>query len=673
MRAILFSLMCFSWVSAVSADVLVFPSKVSPGKAFARSSGGTYTLSNAVVAVKWTLSGKGFFLTTVTNRLTGQVLKFDSPVFQARFKDGTVSSANVKPAAPIGRLNLKGVRGALPMSSRYPGVRLKAKFEVDGVTVLWTAELRDGSNYVKQNVSVMTAKPRSLKSLAALNASVSGAKCVGKVNGSPVVVGDIFLGVAHPISRNTVDGGGVVRCARDVGIELGKGKSFSVESLVGVCPKGQLRRGFLYCLERERAHPYRFYLHYNSWFDLNIDRPGNRMTEKEALESVKMIGDELVKKRGVKMNGFVMDDGWDSHVKVWHFHDGFPNGFKKIGALAKSYGAGVGVWMSPWGGYAQAKSERLKSGAKMGLECNGNGFSMAGPNYRKLFVSTAEMMMKKQGVNFFKFDGMGGGGSASAADIEAVLDMSKTLRKINPDVFISATVGTWPSPFWTFYADSIWRQGADFSTVKPGNPREGWITYRDTLTYGHIVSQGPLYPLNSLMFHGVIVSKRGGPGGMPLDENSFRHEVRAAFGCGSGLQELYITPSLLTKRMWDDLAAAAKWARANINILVDTHWVGGNPEKREVYGWASWNRGKGVLVLRNPSDKKQTFTLDVGKVFELPKGAPRKYSLTPSYPDQKTAVPNASAGSPVKIELAPFDVLVFNAKPLSRRGLRKSR
>ena len=43
MRPILFSLMCFVWGFAVSADVLVFPSKVSPGKVVARSSSGTYT------------------------------------------------------------------------------------------------------------------------------------------------------------------------------------------------------------------------------------------------------------------------------------------------------------------------------------------------------------------------------------------------------------------------------------------------------------------------------------------------------------------------------------------------------------------------------------------------------------------------------------------------------
>ena len=32
-----------------------------------------------------------------------------------------------------------------------------------------------------------------------------------------------------------------------------------------------------------------------------------------------------------------------------------------------------------------------------------------------------------------------------------------------------------------------------------------------------------------------------------------------------------------------------KWSRSNaMDVLVDTHWVGGEPFKLEVYGWASW-------------------------------------------------------------------------------------
>lgn len=42
-------------------------------------------------------------------------------------------------------------------------------------------------------------------------------------------------------------------------------------------------------------------------------------------------------------------------------------------------GAGIGVWLSPWGGYGQAKEERLQAAAREGYETNAMGFSLAGP------------------------------------------------------------------------------------------------------------------------------------------------------------------------------------------------------------------------------------------------------------------------------------------------------
>ncbi len=70
----------------------------------------------------------------------------------------------------------------------------------------------------------------------------------------------------------------------------------------------------------------------------------------------------------------------------------------------------------------------------------------------------------------------------------------------------------------------------------------------------------------------------------------FADQVWSYFATGTQLQELYITPSLLNKVKWDTPAQAAKWSRANADVLVDTHWVGGDPTALEVYGWASWNK-----------------------------------------------------------------------------------
>jgi len=33
---------------------------------------------------------------------------------------------------------------------------------------------------------------------------------------------------------------------------------------------------------------------------------------------------------------------------------------------------------------------------------------------------------------------------------------------------------------------------------------------------------------------------------------------------------------------WDALAEAAQWSRSNADVLVDTHWIGGDPAKGEI-------------------------------------------------------------------------------------------
>ena len=57
---------------------------------------------------------------------------------------------------------------------------------------------------------------------------------------------------------------------------------------------------------------------------------------------------------------------------------------------------------------------------------------------------------------------------------------------------------------------------------------------------------GPLYPLNSLMLHGIIYAQRAKNLNTDPD-GDFTDEVHDYFGTGTQLQEMYITPSLLSK------------------------------------------------------------------------------------------------------------------------------
>jgi hypothetical protein len=141
-------------------------------------------------------------------------------------------------------------------------------------------------------------------------------------------------------------------------------------------------------------------------------------------------------------------------------------------------------------------------------------------------------------------------------------------------------------------------------------------------------------------------------------------EIRSYFATGTCMQELHIDPSLMTDALWDALAEAAKWSRSNADVLADTHWVGGDPAKGEVYGWASWSKRKAILALRNPSDQPAEMSLDVARAFELPAIAPRQFALkSPWKEDAAKPAITVTAGQPYRFQLQPFEVLVWDATP----------
>jgi hypothetical protein len=279
-------------------------------------------------------------------------------------------------------------------------------------------------------------------------------------------------------------------------------------------------------------------------------------------------------------------------------------------------------------------------------------------------------------VNQFKFDGTGNAsqvfpGSLFDSDFSAAIHLIDRLRRQDPGIFINLTTGTQPSPFWLRYADSIWRGGDDYNFDGVGSLRQKWITYRDEQTYHHVVEGGPLFPLNSLMLHGILYADkvhytdlpRLAPSDADLDPD-FVDEVHSYFGSGTQLQELYVTPRLLTAKDWDALAEAARWSRKNAAVLRDTHWIGGDPAKLQAYGWASWTPERAIVVLRNPSDRDQEFGLDAGQAFELPPHAPRSYiAHSPWAADKSSAPLKLHAGETLRIRLKPFQVLTLEAEP----------
>ncbi len=554
---------------------------------------------------------------------------------------------------------LHGQPGAARAADRRGGQSLEATL-VDAATGLrarWRATLRDGSNYVRQEIEFVAPSELDLHSVSLLEFDLPDAHVLGTVSGSPVVTDDAFYGFEHPMADARVIGGHASMFLRRT-LPLRAGVPVTYSAVYGVTPPGQLRRGFQAYLENERAAPFRTFLHYNSWYDIGYFTP---YTEAEALGVVQAYGEHLVRQRGVKMDSFLFDDGWDDTSKLWQFSKDFPQGFGPLHDATAQIGAGPGMWLSPWGGYGPPRAARLATAKAAGYEVDDQGLALSGPKYYALFHATTTGLLRRYGINQFKLDGTGSpdkvtAGSEFDSDFAAAIALVRDLRAIKPDLFINLTTGTWPSPFWLLTADSIWRGGEDHSFAGTGTDRQRWITYRDADTYGGVVRVGPLFPLNSLMLHGIIYARKAQ--GLDRDPHGdFKDEVRSYFASGTGLQEMYVSPDLLSEANWDELADAANWARTHAEELRDSHWVGGDPARGEVYGWAAWAPGRGTLALRNPTGHPRAFDVDVGRVLELPAGEARAWQALPAFvasPAQRWL-----AGRPVRVTLQPFEVKVW--------------
>ena len=566
----------------------------------------------------------------------------------------TMQNGKVVPASQL------RVTSPLAEDSFASGKRVCADLASDSpkAEMRWCLLAREHAGYVRQQLTIRAGQnDLPIAEVRLLDFSDPKARVEGTVKGSPVVDDTMYFGFEHPLSWAKVDGSHVTAGITRQ-LPLRSGQSVTYSSVAGVATPGQMRRDFLAYLEAERPRRYEPFLHYNSWFDLGF---GNRYDEAGALDRIHAFGDELVEKRHVKVDSFLFDDGWDNTNSLWGFDSGFPHGFSAVADAAKSIHAGIGVWLSPWGGYSTEKKERIAYGRAHGYEIVKDGYALSGPRYYAAFEKTCLDMVDRFGVNQFKFDGTGNAdsvfpGSTFDSDFDAAIHLIERIRAEKAGIFINLTTGTHPSPFWVFYADSIWRGGDDSSFAGDGTWRQRWITYRDEQVYRNIVQKAPLYPLNSLMLHGIIYAKQAehlndDPG------KNLAEEVHTYFGGGTQLQELYVTPSLLNASDWDMIGEAARWSRERASILKDTHWIGGDPGKAEVYGWAAWSPDGWVITLRNPSPQAKSFALNLKSALQLPNGAPGSYSAREVF--AKASPEKFTVNETKQISLKPFEVRVF--------------
>ena len=619
---------------------------IDPGKSVVKKiSDNTYLLENKVLELEIKTNNQQLMSISVKDILADKKIIWDKTttnigyVFANDGKSYSLNNANIK-----------------RISIRKNSLTIEANISPINSSFKWIFSLANSDNFIHQEL-IFLGKPLEKIRLFSLDTMANEVKVVGVVDGSPMFANHLFFSMENPMFQVVSD-----KNEKMLEYKFADIKDAQTKKLfdIGVVAEGQMRRDFLYYTEKIRARHYHPFLHYNSWFDLSFN--ADTLKEKACEQRMQKWRDSLVYKRHILLDGFLWDSGWDDFNNLWHFNRFFPDGFSNMNKLAKSFGASNGMWISPWGGYDDALVLRMnavkKSHIPFKLSANG-GFSLSDSVYYSYFATILKNLVREQKTSILKLDGVGAGLKASGPgelyynDVAAFLRLLKEIRQINPTIYLSVTVGTWPSPMWLCYGDNIWRGGGDMGFLGKGNRRQQWMTYRDADLYNNIVTRAPLYPLNSVMIHGFVYAGKGLATKLDNDIRSFQDDAWMFWSMGPNLQEMYVNPNLLDSEKWDALSKIIAWNKDNTKILEDAHWFGGDPGKGEVYGYASWKEDHGFITIRNPKDKVVSYQLDIEKVLELrPQTKIKSLMLNSIYPDNRPV-------NDKHLTLAPLEVKVI--------------
>ncbi len=513
--------------------------------------------------------------------------------------------------------------------------------------------------------------------------------------GQPVVLRDVgggyFFGMEYPIAENTLkrvkNGSQQVACSVEEGKKIDASPIQSPWCVIGITPPNLEHLWFSKYVETIRVAPLKPYTLYNSWYDLRAAEypqipKKNVMNEKNIRRIVKLIRENFVEKNNIHLDAFVLDDGWDIYKSDWRLrNEQFPNGLRPIVDELKKMGTNLGLWFGPTGGYSN-RNLRINWMKAHGYETVGkdtNDYNimmcLAGKNYSRLLKKRVTDFVNKDGVRFFKWDGIQFscsepghghpvGGYSRRAVMDSLIAVIKAVRAQHPNVFLNITSGTWLSPWWVQYANQIWMSGGDYgySLVPSISQRDAAMTYRDLVLYQDFKINDLWFPIANLMTHGII---KGNLQNLrrrePIDK--FMNNALLYFARGVSMWELYISPDILDENEWTAIAQSIHWAKANFDILSNTVMIGGDPGAQQAYGYAHFKGRKGILAVRNPAIGSKKITIGLSPAYNLDPDA-GQLVLERIYPTRWISPHLYKANDTIDLELSGYETAVYELYPL---------
>lgn len=381
----------------------------------------------------------------------------------------------------------------------------------------------------------------------------------------------------------------------------------------GLTGAAGLREAFLHYLDSVRLKPDRIVLHTDTWWTVPLP-----LNEKNVLTDIDTLRTAFQGRTGMFFDTYCVDLGWSNPKTLWQVDPGpFPNELRAINERLAGAGARLGLWLSPGSGYTEGLNnswlqsqgyETMPFAGPLGqVPCFALGTRYQREVRERLVAHARQYELGHVILDFMplRCDVATHGhpvGPESRYAIDAGLaDVLDALRAVNPGIVLEPMVcGYPPSPWWLMKTPFVLGPAGDDLPYGRG-PCPDWleslVTARDTVYRAS--QESWLMPTQALETFDIIV----------LTPGSFANTAVMAIGRGRWFLSTYFKSSLMRPEDWDFLAGLVRWARQNKAHLVNAWQFGGQPEKREAYGYMFRDPAKNVYCVRNPWIEEQSIEL----------------------------------------------------------------
>ncbi len=485
--------------------------------------------------------------------------------------------------------------------------------------------------------------------------------------GLPVFFEDSFWGLEYPAGYNQYKNG-TLTLTHFLGKTFNE-KYISKTAVFGVVGDINVEECFKEYLDSISAIPFNkkpLFINYNTWETLMPP------TEKNSLDMLELMSKKLFEPYNVRFDTYTFDDGWDDKQTLWDIRkDRFPNGFHSVKNKLHEEKLHLGLWLSPSSGYDHGpwlvKQGYPQNGTRGKFICQSD------PRYAHNLSEKINTLINDYEIRFFKYDGLCfncdaldhnhlPGNYSKEANVDALIELLKSVRKANPDIYIDLTCGVWLSPWWLQYSSSLWGElydGPPEPIVPTPYKGFGRITTRDAMILKRD-SENPGFPISAMENLGVFT---------PYYETLY-DEVMAVVGRGSRLLTFYLNPYelLKTEKDWEFLARAIKWAQQNDSVLINTKILSGNPLNKELYGYAHFKNHKGIITVYNPFITPKKISIPLNKESGWQNNAKvdltkQNYTVRVVYPYNQILQTHVKYNNTIDIHLEGHQMLIVHIDP----------